>query len=435
MYTLNARRILFALLVSLVLSADAVPVQESASSNTLSTSTLTSSLGKGFGADTRGGLDGKVIKVTNLNRDGEGSLAWAMAQAYPRLVVFEVAGVIDLAGKSLQINEPFLSIAGQTAPSPGITLIRGGLSVRTHDVRIEHIHVRPGDNGQAKRSGWNSDAISVSGGRARDVLINHVSVSWATDENLSASGRRTDGPGQAAQRVTFANSIIAEGLDYASHIKGKHSKGLLVHDFVGHVAVVGNLFISNDRRNPYFKSKATGVVVNNLIFNPGNAAVQVGFVEDEWKGSRFQPEEPSVAVVGNMLRYGRDTYSDLALVANRGNVFLRDNQVINLEAQAMPQTQGTIRLLQTAPVWPEGLKVLPLAQVESSVLATAGARPWDRDPTDLRILRDYKSGLSRIIDSQEEVGGYPRQAPVSRPLEVPSTGIEAWLASFGVTRF
>lgn len=381
---------------------------------------------EGFGLDTAGGRGGEVIRVTNLNAAGPGSLRSALAAAGPRIVVFEVGGVIDLARRNIPVDEPYLTIAGQTAPSPGITLIRGGLSIRTHDVRVQHIRVRPGDAGQPARSGWAPDAISVSGAGAFNVHIDHCSTSWAVDENMSASGPRTLGAGQTSHRVTISHSIIAEALDYASHKKGRHSKGVLVHDFSTEIALIGNLFAHNDRRNPYFKAHATGVVVNNLIYNPGSAAVQLGYIDDEWRDARFAPANPRVSVVGNLLYYGRDTYSDLALVSYRGEAFLEDNRVYNLDGEPMNLTQGAVRLLAEKPQWPAGLQPLPAEAVAGYLLANAGARPADRDPVDRRIVADFRARRGRIIDSQEQVGGYPRAEPVRRPLEIPDD-TEAWL--------
>lgn len=327
----------------------------------------------GFGMDTPGGIGGKLIKVTNLNADGPGSLRAAVEAKEPRIVVFEVGGVIDLNRSNITIKNPFITIAGQTAPSPGITIIRGGLSIRTHDVRIQHIRVRPGDAGQPPRSGWEPDGISVSGAEAYNVHIDHCSVSWAVDENISVSGPRTLGAEKTARKVTISNSIIAEALDYSSHKKGRHSKGVLVHDFVTEVAVIGNLFAHNARRNPYFKANSTGVVVNNLIYNPDSAAIQLGYVEDEWREADFLPGYPRVSVVGNLLYYGRDTYSDLALVAYQGDVFLEDNRVYNLDGVPMNIVHGHIRRLQYKPFWPEGLKHLPAEDVVSYLLKYAGA--------------------------------------------------------------
>lgn len=385
----------------------------------------------GFGMDTPGGLGGQVLKVTSLDREGEGTLKWALEQEGPRVIVFEVGGVINLEGENLTIHHPFVTIAGETAPSPGITLIRAGLSIRSHDVRVRHIRVRPGDNDEPKRSGWDTDAISTSGALARDIHVDHCSMTWAVDENSAASGSRTQGSDNTSARVTFSNSIIAEGLDYASHKKGKHSKGLLVHDYVQEVGVIGNLLAHNDRRNPYFKAHTTGVVVNNLMYNLGNAAVQLGYIADEWQGD-VQPVNPKVSVVGNDLRYGRDTYSDLPLVAYQGDAYLKDNRVLNLDGEPMPQVHGDVRILEQPPVWPQGLKPVPLDQVEHWVLTRAGARPWDRDAIDQRIVQSVRDGAGRIIDSQEAVGGYPEQAPTRHALEVPSDpeAIEGWLESF-----
>ncbi len=108
----------------------------------------------GFGLDTKGGSGGKIIRVTNLNRDGEGSLAAALQSEGPRIIVFEVAGTINMERKSLRITNPFVTVAGQTAPSPGITILRGGISIQAHDVIIQHIKVRPGEAEQEKKSGW-----------------------------------------------------------------------------------------------------------------------------------------------------------------------------------------------------------------------------------------------------------------------------------------
>ena len=109
--------------------------------------------GTGFGADTPGGRGGTIYRVTNLEATGAGSLRAALEAEGPRLVVFEVGGVLDLNGRGITISQPRVTVAGQTAPSPGITIIRGAVYIATHDVRIQHIRVRPGDAGRAKRPG------------------------------------------------------------------------------------------------------------------------------------------------------------------------------------------------------------------------------------------------------------------------------------------
>lgn len=388
---------------------------------------------KGFGFDTQGGIDGQVLKVVTTASEGPGSLRWAVQQKGARLVVFEVGGVIDLAKNSIEISEPYVTIAGETAPAPGITLIRGGISVRTNDVHIRHLMVRPGDNNEAKRSGWEPDGISASGALAHDVWIDHCSLTWAIDENASASGPRNKGRDATSSRIAFSNNIIAEGLDNSTHKKGKHSKGLLVHDFVQDVAIIGNLFAHNDRRNPYFKGNANGVVVNNLLYDIGNAAVQLGYVLNEYQGTGLVPKNPQVSVIGNILLYGSSTYSDLPLIAYQGDAFVLDNIVLNLDKLPMPQIYGDVKNMPPQSLkWPSGLQALHSKDLESVLLKDVGARPWDRDPIDKRIVGHVLSGEGKIIDSQNEVGGYPSYPETHRKLDVPEGDREAWLKSFAI---
>jgi len=384
----------------------------------------------GFGIDTNAGQGGKIIKVTNTHSQGKGSLRWAVNQPGKRIVVFEVGGVINLQTKGIRITQPFLTIAGETAPFPGITLIRGGIRVASHDVRIRHLMIRPGDNNEAKRSGWESDGIAVSGKNAYNVHVDHCSLTWAVDENLSASGPRNKGHDFTSKNITFSNSIIAEALDDATHNKGKHSKGLLVHDYVQNVAVIGNLFAHNDRRNPYFKGHTSGVVVNNLMYNLGNTAVQLGYIDNEYQQYNIRPKNPRVAVVGNKLIYGQSSYSDLPLVAYQGDVFLKDNQVINLNNNPMPQQQGVINALASPPVWPQGFKAIPIDNLSATILTNVGARPWQRDLIDQRIVRSVKQNNGHIINSQAEVGGYPNYPTTYRKLVIPDKNITQWLARF-----
>ena len=130
----------------------------------------------GFGFDTKGGAGGRIIRVTNLNKSGEGSLKAALQATGPRIVVFEAGGVIDMEEGVLKIDQPFITIAGQTAPDPGITIIRGGISIVTREVILQHIRVRPGEAGHTKKEGWEIDGIATAGG-AWNIIIDHCSAS------------------------------------------------------------------------------------------------------------------------------------------------------------------------------------------------------------------------------------------------------------------
>jgi hypothetical protein len=382
----------------------------------------------GFGDETPGGIGGALVRVTTLASSGPGSFSEAIALAGPRVIVFEVGGIIDLNLARLQIREPFVTIAGQTAPSPGITLIRGGLIVATHDVRIQHLRVRMGDAGTAPASGFEPD-VTTDGADAHDIVFDHVSVAWGVDENLSVSGPRFDGPAGTSHSVTIKNSIIAEGLNESVHVKGSHSMGTLIHDYASDIAVLGNLYAHNNERNPWFKAFATGVIVNNVVYDPGIWAMRLGAVINEWAESGIVPEGPRVSIVGNVLRQGPSTPADSAMVDSNsnGSAYLEDNRAFDVQGAPARLVGPTITQLAEKPSWPIGLMALPADAVFEHVLRSAGARPNERDAVDERLVAEVRAGTGRIIDSQNEVGGYPVAEATERALQVPED-VGTWLA-------
>ena len=373
---------------------------------------------QGWAAHTAGGRGGRVLRVTTLAADGPGSLLEALETHGPRIVVFEVGGVIDLQRHVLRIREPNLTIAGQTAPGPGITLIKGGIEIHTHDVVVQHLRVRPGEAGAAKMGGVDFDAITTNG--ARDVIIDHCSLTWATDENLSASGPRFTGEDPAdwreatSRRITFSNNIIAEGLAHSTHGKGEHSKGSLVHDNVAEILIVGNLYAHNYERSPLFKGGASGMIVNNLIYDPGPRALHYNLIAEEWRGQPYQ--RGRMVAIGNVLRAGPSTPTDLAFMMLGGSGSLEwyaeNNLAVDRLGRPLPEfgryTTAEVDLVPIArPTLPFGVDPMPAAAVQDSVVQNAGARSWDRDPIDARIVANVIEGRGAIIDSEQEVGGYP----------------------------
>jgi hypothetical protein len=381
----------------------------------------------GWAAQTPGGRGGAIVRVTNLNAAGPGSLRAALERRGPRIVVFEIAGVIDLGLTTLSIEEPFLTIAGQTAPSPGITIIRGGIDVRTHDVVVRHIRIRSGVSGQAPRSGWEADGLSTVG--AYNVIVDHCTITWALDENLSASGPRFTGRTPEEWRrgtshdITFSYNVLAEGLARGSHPKGEHSKGSLIHDNVTNMLIYRNLYAHNYERSPMLKGGVHAAVVNNFIFNPGAQAIHYNLMDLEWGNQPHQLGE--LSAVGNVLRGGFSTRDDVAFLTIGGvgdlRYYGRDNIAVNRIGRALPMfgryTTSSARIVPVnrPVVWPAGLAVLPANQVETHVLRFAGARPWDRDPHDIRVIFDVAEGRGEIIDDEREVGGFPQVAPVRAP--------------------
>lgn len=390
---------------------------------------------EGFGTTTLAGRGGKVIKVTNLNADGPGSFKAAVSASGPRIVVFEVGGIIDLQGRQIPIRNPYLTIAGQTAPYPGITFIKGGISVTAHDVLIKHIKIRPGDNNQPKAKGWEPDGLTTYGADAYNIVIDHVSATWAVDENLSCSGPRHDGPEATSRNITISNCLIAEALSNSTHTKGEHSKGSLLHDYCRNISIVKNIYAHNVDRNPYFKAYANGVVLNNFIYNPGKTAIRLDYVEKEWAGTGITPQPSNITVIGNLMYQGVDTIPVNSMISGRGGVFAEDNLAYNLRNLKSPLKgqfvyfDNRVTKLQEKPVWDDSLTVLPASKVYEYTLLHAGAFPKQRDSVDARIIEDIRNGKGKILNSQSEVGGYPQYQEVRRPLEVPTNDVEveAWL--------
>ena len=374
---------------------------------------------------TEGGKGGRIIRVTTLAKSGPGSLAEAVAATGPRIIVFEVGGAIDLERSTLDISEPFLTIAGQTAPSPGITLIKTGLDVNTHDVIIQHLRVRAGTAGDKAR-GWAPDGMSTL--NAYNLIVDHCSFTWAIDENLSASGPRFTGntPDEwrkaVSHRITYSNNIVAEGLAHATHPKFEHSKGSLIHDNISDILLIGNLYAHNFERNPLFKGGVRGMVINNLIYNPGQRAVHYNLIPEEWYGRDYQLGR--ITLIGNVMRGGPDTRAGLPLFMLGGSgdveMYEEDNIAVDWAGSALPKTgrytTSSAKIIPIAkPALPTGVKPMAAGSVEESVIKNAGARPWDRDPIDSRIVADTVEGRGNIIDNEEQVGGYPTYKETRQP--------------------
>ncbi len=390
-------------------------------------------------SEIRGGAGGKLIRVTNLHKDGPGSLRAAIESQGPRIVVFEVGGVIDLERSVLQIQEPYLTIVGQTAPSPGITLIRGGINVRASQTIIQHIRVRTGADGQGKASGWEVDGINVSA--AHHVLIDHCSISWAIDENMSASGPRFKGQtpddwrNATSHHILFSNNVAAEGLAEASHAKGEHSKGSLVHDNVSQIVFFRNIWAHNVERNPLLKGGVQASVVNNLIYNPRAKAIHYNLMALEWGDHPYQLGK--LNVVGNVLRGGLSTKQGLPLMSLGGDgdlaYFEKDNIAVDQYGAVLPmlgrygQTKAQLWTKEAAIDWPDGLQALPAKDVETELLRYAGARPWDRDANDIRILYDIAEGRGSIINDEREVSGYPKTPLVQVPFQESDWDMLRWI--------
>ena len=393
----------------------------------------------GWGAQSVGGAGGRIIKVTNLNAKGEGSFREALEAEGPRIIVFEVGGVIDLEKKQIKVKNPYVTIAGQTAPSPGITIIRGGITFDTHDIIMQHLFFRMGDAGAQIGEGYEPEISTSANGNAYNIIVDHCSVAWGVDENLSVSGKRGYGPEFGSRNITFSFNFIAEGLAWSVHSKQtmNHSMGTLVMDDCTNVAIIGNFYAHNYERNPWFKGNSSGVVLNNLIYDPGAWSIRLSWIPKEWNGLEEQPGTPIVSIVGNYEKEGPST-EVVAMVGsnypeNDERGYLEDNIIYKVDGVTpgkITDPSIPITVLDEKPIWIDGYTPIPAADVPEYVLKYSGARPAERDVVDLRLIEEFYSGTGKIINSQDEVGGYPVVEPTYRALDVPETGIEEWLEGF-----
>ena len=334
-----------------------------------------------------------------------------------------------MGGQPLKITQPFLTLAGQTAPDPGIHIVKAETTIATHDVVIQHLSFRPGEFGRPKKGGGDQDGISGIGG-AHDVIVDHCSFSWATDENLSASRARVSPAthprtGGVAPRTASptATTCMYEGLGELGAREGRaFSKGSLIHDNTSGVLLYGNVYASNRQRNALFKGGAQGAMVNNLIFNPGDRGVHYNLLANEWAGRPWQVGR--LTLVGNAMRHGPSTVAGTAFFTMLGQgdleLHLADNLAVDAQGKPVPllgnsaQTTGKLIVLPQADL-PPGLAIRPAADLARALPPLVGARPWARDPLDAKLLADMAQGRGRLIDSEvENALGYPRHAETRR---------------------
>jgi hypothetical protein len=398
------------------------------------------------GVTTPAGRGGTVHRVTNLNASGAGSLKACVDASGPRVCVFEVSGTIRLTD-DLTLRKPNITIAGQTAPSPGIMLRGAGVLVMTSDVLIQHIHVRPGDDAGGEPPA-NRDGLKISGPAGttlRNIVVDHCSFSWSTDEVASAW--------QNWNNISLLNNIFSEPLHDSIHPEGRHGFGVLIGPVNGNATVAGNLMAHMQSRNPMTAATRT-VIVNNVVYNWGNSAVDLQSRGDVTQNS----------VVGNVFLRGPDTTGDAAPIGLRADsatlrpgskVFLLDNHASGATADPWSVAgaiYGSLRLASfraTSPQgWPAGMTTLPTSDsvVRDYVLKYAGARPADRDSVDRRIVEQVRAGTGRIINCvapngsarcSRNAGGWPTMAENRRALTLPAnpntvtasgyTNLEVWL--------
>jgi pectate lyase len=294
---------------------------------------------EGFGSNSIGGRGGQVIKVTNLNDSGLGSLRAAVTTLGSRIIIFEVSGIINLKS-GLDITKPYLTIAGET--SPGGILITGYTTMlNTHDVIIRHLRFRVGSHRVTDGSNadpetldsftiWGNTIPGGGGNDAYNIIIDHCSFGWGVDETFSTSYNARD--------ITVQWSIVSEGLSHAGHPKGEHSKGIL---FSGKwspdtkVSLHHSYIAHNRDRNPLVSGPEPvfADIRNNVIYNWYHA-LSVGFQENG-RGN----------LVNNYMKPGLDGSSN-SFEAYVVEPLSKIDNIIYTNGN-----MGVTRLTQTAPQW------------------------------------------------------------------------------------
>lgn len=360
---------------------------------------------EGAGRFSQGGRGGAVIKVTNLNDAGPGSLRAAVEAKGPRTVVFEVAGTIQLKS-DLKIGKPRITIAGQTAPGGGITLRDHTLVVSADDVVIRFIRSRLGDESKTE-----SDAIWINNGRR--IILDHVSASWSVDETLSASARYGE-EGQGFFDLTVQWSIIAESMAHSLHAKGDHGYGSLIRGGRGsRISFHHNLWANHMARMPRpgnydgADKDPVGALFDfrsNVFYNWG-------------KGYAGYDADKAAVVAYNFVdnAYIMGPQSTKAVAFQESNSLARayfagNSMLTNVPADPWSLVTFTIpepagyRLSAPVDVAPVTSDPAPLAY--ERVLAQAGASVF-RDSVDARIVAGVRDRTGKVINSQNDVGGWP----------------------------
>lgn len=371
----------------------------------------------GFGKYSNGWRGGAIVPVTTLADDGPGSLR-SCAEKFigPRVCVFKVSGTIEVDKSILVTANTY--IAGQTAPGKGVQ-IRIGTAQGTplivsdsRDVLIRFLKLRPGPSPKPSPS---VDAILVV--NSQDIYLDHLSLQFATDENLGMHVSRT-----SINDVTIARSIIALGLDKANHPKGRHSKGALICSAggadpkCGRISLIENLFAHNRDRNPNVYATATGPVeiFNNVFYNAksqfgefynliGDTRINyVGNVVLPGPSSRKDPPLPAVEGFAWKEEFVLEIYAEDNINRTReicGNA--SDNLILDGEAAAHRVPE---------PVTPVAHTPYPSSQTYETVLAIAGSRTPDGrfdDALDEIVVKQVRTCKGRITNRAEKIGGWP----------------------------
>lgn len=366
---------------------------------------------EGFGKYTTGGRGGKVYVVSNLNDNGPGSFRDAAEAKGKRIVVFAVSGTIHLDSK-LTIKGD-ITIAGQTAPGDGICIADQPVSLGGDNIVVRYMRFRMGDKYQRQMGmvdGSGGDD-AFGGSRRKNIVVDHCSISWSTDECFSIYG---------GDSTTLQWNIISEPLNYSYHFE-TGDKDWEHHGYGGiwgglHLSAHHNLFAHCNNRNPRFNGTRLGASQefadyrNNVIYNWGGNNVYGGeaghynivnnyykYGPSTSKNVRYRIVNPSKT---DQLPFGKwyvdGNYVDEAKDISKNNWLGIDMGNGGTEAdkkEAIMDKQFPAELIP----------VKSAKEAYEDILKYGGAS-FRRDTLDERIINDVRNRTGRLVDVQ---GGYP----------------------------
>jgi len=374
---------------------------------------------EGFGKYTIGGRGGKVIEVTNLNDNGPGSFRAACEAEGPRTVIFRVSGTIPLE-KKIEIKNPYITIAGQTAPGGGICIKNYQFEFEADHIIIRYMRFRPGDETQKEQ-----DAL---GGEGNYIIVDHCSASWAIDETLSIN---------KAANFTVQWCMVTESLTKSFHKKGAHGYGGLWGGPGG--SFHHNILAHHSSRNPRASGNEESGLLdlrNTVIYNWGfNSAYGGEMWPRNWINNYYKSGPATKANVRDRIFLQKDPRGKMYVTGNYVHGFPKisaDNWAGGMDfAEDGEATEATLRVNEPYVVAP--VTTQSAEEAYETVLNHAGCS-LVRDSVDARIIEEIRTGTAKygetyagggkgIIDSQAAVGGWPELAAGDPPEDTDHDGM------------
>jgi len=356
----------------------------------------------GGGMYSFGGRGGKVFVVATLNDSGPGSFREACEAGGPRIVLFNVAGIIRLKER-IRIRAPYITISGATAPGDGVCIAGNTVELETHDVVIRHMRFRRGETWVGERND------SIGGNAVGNIMIDHVSASWGLDENMSMYRHMFDHDGDDATpelklptvNITIQNSIFSEALNTYHHSFGSTIGGL--NSTFHH-----NLWACNAGRNPSVGMYGDFTFANNVLFNWRHRTVDGGDHRSYYNIINNYLKPGPVTPRGEPIGYRLlkpESERSRTVVDNFGKAYVTGNIVEGNTRVTKDNWDGGVQPASRAPV----ASVLPNIRTNAphpcaplnlqlakeayeSVLANAGATLPRRDTVDERVIKMVRTG-------------------------------------------